>query len=115
MNLDYRKYSDWEVQRVKDLDIRLFIPGCNQHKASQDIECPFCHKKKFNVSHKKGFNSAKCWVCNQGFSGPIAAVAYYQGINLETDWLRALEETAGRETLSSPLRSVAARNLLRQP
>ncbi len=94
MNPDTHKYSKWEVQRVKDLDIRQFIPGCNLHKVSQDVECPFCGKMKFNVSRKKGFNSAKCWVCGEGFSGPIAAVAHYSGINLDTDFLHALEETA---------------------
>lgn len=94
MNSDNHKYSKWEVQKVKDLDIRLFIPGCDQRKVSQDVECPFCGKTKFNISRKKGYNNAKCWACGQGFSGPIAAVAYYQGINLDTDWLHALEETA---------------------
>lgn len=94
MNSDNHKYSRWEVQRVKDLDIRLFIPNCNPHKTTQDVECPFCGKIKFNINRKKGCNYAKCWVCGQGFSGPIEAVAHYQGINLKTDWLHALEETA---------------------
>ena len=94
MNTDNHKYSRFEVERVKALDIRQFIPGCNLHKTSQDVECPFCGKPKFNVSRKKGFNSAKCWVCGEGFSGPIAAVAYYSGINIDTDYLHALEETA---------------------
>ncbi|WP_289756984.1 hypothetical protein [Muribaculum intestinale] len=94
MSIDNHKYSDWDVRRVKELDIRQFIPGCNHRKTTQDIECPFCGKKKFAVNAKKDFNNAKCWVCGQGFSGPIAAVAYYSGINLDTDWLHALEETA---------------------
>lgn len=94
MNSGNYKYNKWEVQKVKDLDIRAFIPGCNPHKASQDVGCPFCGKIKFNINRKKGFNNAKCWVCGQGFSDPIAAVAYYQGINLDTNWLQALEETA---------------------
>ena len=94
MNPENHKYSKFEVDRVKALDIRQFIPGCNIHKVTQDVECPFCGKMKFNVSRKKGFNSAKCWVCGEGFSGPIAAVAYYSGINIETNFLHALEETA---------------------
>ena len=94
MNTENHKYSKFEVDRVKALDIRQFIPGCNIHKVTQDVECPFCGKMKFNVSRKKGFNSAKCWVCGEGFSGPIAAVAYYSGINIETNFLHALEETA---------------------
>ena len=94
MNIGNHKYSDWDVQRVKDLDIRMFIPGCNPHKVTQDVECPFCGKIKFNINRKKGCNYARCWSCNQGFSGPIEAVAHYSGINLKTDWLRALEETA---------------------
>ena len=94
MNTENHKYSKFEVDRVKALDIRQFIPGCNIHKVSQDVECPFCGKMKFNVSRKKGFNSAKCWACGEGFSGPIAAVAYYSGINIDTDFLHALEETA---------------------
>ncbi|MBD5258439.1 MAG: DUF3854 domain-containing protein [Barnesiella sp.] len=88
------KYSRFEVQRVRDLDIRQFIPGCNPSKASQNVECPFCGKMKFSVTHKKGYNCAKCWACNEGFSGPIEAVAYYSKINLDSDWLHALEETA---------------------
>ncbi|QCD42199.1 hypothetical protein E7747_07870 [Duncaniella dubosii] len=42
----------------------------------------------------EGANYAKCWSCGNGFSGPIAAVAHYANINLDTDWLHALEETA---------------------
>lgn len=94
MNLDYHKYSDYDVRRVKDVDIRLIIPGCNPHKTTQDVECPFCGKIKLGVNRKKGCNYAKCWSCGEGFSGPIEAVAHYSGINLKTDWLRALEETA---------------------
>lgn len=29
MSIDNLKYSNLEVQRVKNLDIRMFIPGCN--------------------------------------------------------------------------------------
>ncbi len=54
MNTENHKYSKFEVDRVKALDIRQFIPGCNIHKVSQDVECPFCGKMKFNVSRKKG-------------------------------------------------------------
>lgn len=94
MNADNHKYSNLEVQRVRELDIRMFIPGCNPRKVTQDIECPFCGKMKFSINCKKGANYAKCWSCGEGFSGPIAAVAHYSGINLDTDWLHALEETA---------------------
>ena len=94
MPSDNLKYSSEDVQRVKDLDIRQFIPGCNPNKATQDIECPFCGTKKFYVNHKKGFNYAKCWACGNGFPGPIEAVAHYSNINLKTGWLRALEATA---------------------
>lgn len=94
MSIDNLKYSNLEVQRVKNLDIRMFIPGCNPRKATQDIECPFCGKMKFGINSKKGANYAKCWSCGNGFSGPIAAVAHYANINLDTDWLHALEETA---------------------
>ena len=94
MSIDNLKYSNLEVQRVKNLDIRMFIPGCNPRKATQDIECPFCGKMKFGINSKKGANYAKCWSCGKGFSGPIAAVAHYANINLDTDWLHALEETA---------------------
>ena len=94
MNADNHKYSNLEVQRVRELDIRMFIPGCNPRKVTQDIECPFCGKMKFSLNCKKGANYARCWSCGQGFSDPIAAVAHYSGINLDTDWLHALEETA---------------------
>lgn len=94
MNTDGRKYSEWDVRRVKELDIRQFIPGCNARKATQDVECPFCGKRKLNVNCKKGYNYAKCWVCGQGFSNPIDAVAYYSGYNIATDFIKAVEETA---------------------
>ena len=112
MNIEHKKYSDSDIQRVKDLDIRQFIPGCNTRKPSQDVECPFCGKIKFNISRKKGYNNAKCWSCNNGFSGPIAAVAYYAGINLETDWLRAVEETARQGGISlKPLSKIREETL----
>ncbi|MBJ2191465.1 MULTISPECIES: hypothetical protein [Duncaniella] len=53
MSIDNLKYSNLEVQRVKNLDIRMFIPGCNPRKATQDIECPFCGKMKFGINSKK--------------------------------------------------------------
>ncbi len=57
------KYDRWEVDRVKALDIRLLIPGCNQHKATVEMECPACGKKKFNVIHKGDKNFAYCHAC----------------------------------------------------
>lgn len=90
MNPDNHKYSKWDEQRVKEADIRLFIPGCNHHKVSQEVECPFCGKKKFGINAKKGNNYARCFVCNQGFSNPIAAVMHYDSL----DYLQAMERAA---------------------
>lgn len=90
MNLDNRKYSSFDEQRVKDADIRLFIPECNHHKMTQEVVCPFCGKKKFGINAKKGNNFARCFVCNEGFSNPIAAVMHYEKL----DYLPALERAA---------------------
>jgi len=89
-----RKYDQWEVERVKAIDIRLVVPGCNQHKATCEMECPVCGKKKFNVIHKGDKNFAYCHSCQFTLSGPIEAVAYYSGFDLKNNWLQALEETA---------------------
>lgn len=32
------KYSDFEVRKVKEADIRLFISGANETKRAQDIK-----------------------------------------------------------------------------
>lgn len=88
------KYDRWEVDKVKALDIRLFVPGCNQHKATVEMECPACGKKKFNVIHKGDKNFAYCHACQFRLGGPIEAVAHYSGIDLKNNWLEALEETA---------------------
>lgn len=90
MSLDNRKYSSFDEQRVKDADIRLFIPECNRHKTTQEVVCPFCGKKKFGINAKKGNNYARCFACNEGFSNPIAAVMHYENL----DYLSALERTA---------------------
>lgn len=90
------KYSKYEIEKVKaDADIRRIIPGASERKASQDIECPFCGKeKKFRISHKKGFNNAHCFACEEGFSNPIEAYAYYNHLDIKNDFLRCLEGTA---------------------
>lgn len=93
MNTNH-KYDRYEVDRVKALDIRLFIPGCNQHKATSEIECPHCGKKKLSVVHKGEKNFAYCHSCQFSLPGPIEAVAHFSGIDLKNDWLHALEETA---------------------
>ncbi|MCM1162642.1 MAG: hypothetical protein NC339_00065 [Muribaculaceae bacterium] len=93
MNTNH-KYDQWEVDKVRSLDIRLFIPGCNQHKATSEVECPHCGKKKLSVVHKGDKNFAYCHSCQFSLSGPIEAVAHFSGIDMKNDWLHALEETA---------------------
>ncbi|MBD5243158.1 MAG: hypothetical protein HDS60_03620 [Barnesiella sp.] len=90
------KYNKFEVDKVKsEADIRRLIPGANERLTTQDIDCPFCgKKKKFRISHKKGFNNARCFACQEGFSNPIAAYAYYNNLDIEKDFLKCLEGTA---------------------
>lgn len=90
------KYRKSEVDKVKnDADIRILIPGASTSKPTQDIDCPFCgKKKKFRICHKKGFNNAKCWSCGEGFSNPIQAYAYYNHLDIEKDFLQCLEGAA---------------------
>lgn len=90
------KYSKFEVDKVKrDADIRRLIPEASEHKATQDIECPFCGKaKKFRVTHRGGYNNAKCFSCEQGFANPLEAYAHYHGLDVKRDFLQVLEGCA---------------------
>jgi len=90
------KYSKFEVDKVKkDADIRRLIPGASEHKATQDIDCPFCGKaKKFRISHKGKFNSARCFACEQGFPNPLYAYAHYNNLDVKNDFLQVLEGCA---------------------
>ncbi|MDE6011082.1 MAG: DUF3854 domain-containing protein, partial [Muribaculaceae bacterium] len=89
------KYSQFEVQKVRDADIRLFIRGANETKGAQDIKCPFCGAdKKFRILHRGQYNYAKCWVCGEGFSGPLEAYAYLQGLDIQRDYVKCIEGVA---------------------
>lgn len=89
------KYSDFEVQKVREADIRLFVRGANEGKAKTEMDCPFCGaKKKFTVLHRGKYNYAKCWVCNEGFSGPLEAYAYLQGLDIKRDYVKCIEGVA---------------------
>lgn len=90
------KYSRFEIHKVKqDADIRRLVPGASDNKVTQDIDCPFCGKeRKFRVSHKKGYNNARCFVCKEGFSGPLDAYAYYHGLDIEKNFIQVLEGCA---------------------
>ncbi len=89
-----KRYDRYEVERVRTADIRLVIPGCSQRKATQEVECPGCGKKKLSVVHKDGKNFAYCHACQLSLQDTIAAVAHYSGIDAKRDFLKALEETA---------------------
>lgn len=90
------KYSRFEIEKVKrDADIRRLIHGASEHRVTQDIDCPFCGKvKKFRISHKNGFNNAKCFACEEGFTNPIEAYAYYNNLDIKRDFIKCLEGTA---------------------
>ena len=83
------KYSEYEVQKVREADIRLFVRGADELKSKTEMDCPFCGaKKKFTVLHKGKYNYAKCWVCQEGFSGPLEAYAYLQGLDIKRDYVK---------------------------
>lgn len=89
------KYSEFEVQKVRDADIRLFVRGADEIKSKTEMDCPFCGaKKKFTVLHKGKYNYAKCWVCQKGFSGPLDAYAYMQGLDIKRDFVKCIEGVA---------------------
>lgn len=90
------KYSKLDVDKVKSSsDIRRFIPGASEYRNTQYIECPFCGKaKKFMVKHSKDTDNAYCFSCGKGFSNPIDAYAYYNGLDVSKDFLRCLEGCA---------------------
>lgn len=48
------KYSDFEIQKVKQADIRLFIRGANERKGVQEIDCPFCGAEKNSAFSTEG-------------------------------------------------------------
>ena len=89
------RYSDLTIKSVNDnADIRDFIPGADQSRTKQSIDCPFCGaKKKFGITHNSKYNSAKCFVCKDGFSNPIAAYMYFQGYGKDK-YPQAIEEVA---------------------
>lgn len=89
------KYSQRTIDDVnRNVDIRLIIDGADQSKSKQDIDCPFCgKKKKFSVTHNSKYNCAKCWSCGEGFSGPISALMHYKGYGKD-QFPQAVEETA---------------------
>lgn len=89
------RYSDLTIKSVNEnADIRDFIPGADQSKTKQSIDCPFCGaKKKFGITRNSKFNSAKCYVCKEGFSNPIAAHMHYQGYGKDK-YPQAIEEVA---------------------
>ncbi len=84
------KYNKFDIEKVKEADIRLFIPGAKAHKGSQELECPFCGAKCFSVVHGKGKNFAYCHKCEKGFSDPVAAMMHYGKL----EWLDAVEAVA---------------------
>ena len=89
------KYSEKTIADVNaKADIRDFIPGADPAKTKQTITCPFCgEKKKFGITHNSKWNSASCYVCKQGFSGPISAHMHYQGYGKDK-YRQAIEEVA---------------------
>lgn len=94
------KYSEFEVQKVREADIRLFVRGADELKSKTEIDCPFCGaKKKFTVLHKGKYNYAKCWVCQEGFSGPIEAYAYLQGLDIKRDFVKCIEGVAAMASI----------------
>lgn len=87
------KYNKFEVQKVKDADIRKFVPGADPHKKSQQIVCPFCGEKKFSVVHQKGKNFAYCHKCQGTYASPIDAVKQQFGYS-DDQFLDAMEHAA---------------------
>lgn len=94
MNSDNYKYDSQEIDKVKAIDIRKVIPGCNMGKATQTMVCPVCGKKRFSVVHNTKKNFAYCHECEFSLPDPIAAVGHFSNIDPKTEFLRALEETA---------------------
>lgn len=94
------KYSEFEVQKVREADIRLFVRGADELKSKTEMDCPFCGaKKKFTVLHKGKYNYAKCWVCQEGFSGPLEAYAYLQGLDIKRDFVKCIEGVAAMASI----------------
>lgn len=94
------KYSEFEVQKVREADIRLFVRGADELKSKTEMDCPFCGaKKKFTVLHKGKYNYAKCWVCQEGFSGPLEAYAYLQGLDIKRDYVKCIEGVAAMASI----------------
>lgn len=89
------KYSELTIKAVNDeADIRDIIPGADPAKTKQYLDCPFCgEKKKFGITRNSRINSARCFVCKEGFSNPISAWMHYQGYGKDKYPL-AIEEVA---------------------
>lgn len=89
------KYSEQTIRNVNEAaDIRDIIPGADNTKPKQNLDCPFCGaKKKFGVTYNSKYNSAKCFACKEGFANPISAWMHYQGYGKDKYPL-AIEEVA---------------------
>lgn len=92
------KYSTFDVERVKSIDVRTLIDGCSASKASQQVICPQCGDKKLSVVYKKSEdkNFAYCHKCELSLSGPLEVVAYDLGKDVKLNFIEVLEETARR-------------------
>lgn len=87
------KYSSFEIDKVKNADIRLFVQGADEGKRSQQVKCPFCGEKKFSVVHQKDKNFAFCHKCNGKYSSPIDAVKHQYGYT-DSQFIEAVEHAA---------------------
>ncbi len=89
------RYSEKTIKDVNDAaDIRDIIPEADNTKPRQDLDCPFCGaKKKFGVTRNSRNNSARCFVCKEGFSTPISAWMHYKGYGKDK-YPQAIEEVA---------------------
>lgn len=90
----HKKYDHFEVQKVKDIDIRHMLQAADVSKASQTIVCPECGKKRCKVEHNSKRNSAHCFACDFNLSNGLDAYAWQNGLDLKTNFLEALEGAA---------------------
>lgn len=95
------KYSDIDIAKVKSSgDIRDFIPGAQNSRATCYVRCPECGTegkgKGLSVVHKAGKDFAHCFHCGFSLSGAVAACMYYDFNNDKKKYPEAIKRVAER-------------------
>lgn len=95
------------------LDV-LYLLGIrtNQSKVEVEIDCPFCHKKRFAINQVKGVGH--CWSCDAPGVDSVGLYAAYEGISL-AEARAAIKEKLGIDQNNQRINNIPPRVVMRPP